>query len=61
MASLPGSKWSNLLLRIVMKDATTKVFEVYLELRLRVYVDDIKIHARHQSWKPVAEVPHQFS
>ena len=44
-----------------MKDATTEVFEVYLELRMRVYVDDRKIHARHQSRKPVAEVPHQFS
>ena len=41
-ASLPGSKWSVLLLRIVMKDATTKVFEVYLELRLRVYVDTFR-------------------
>ena len=60
-ASLPGSKLSVLLLKIVMKDATTKVCEVYLELKLRVYVDDIKIHATHQSGKPVAEVPHKFS
>ena len=59
-ASLPGAKLSVLLLRIVLQDATTKVFEVYLELRMRVHVDDIKIHARHQSRKPVAEVPHNF-
>ena len=59
--SLPGSKLSVLLLRIVLKDTTTKVFEVYLELRMRVYVDEKKIHARHQSRKPVAELPHKIS
>ena len=37
---LPGSKWSCLLLRIVLQDATSEVAKVYLPSRLKVFVDD---------------------
>ena len=38
---LPGSKWSCLLLRIVLQDATGEVAKIYPALKLRVFVDDI--------------------
>ena len=41
-AILPGSKWSCLLLRIVLQDALSEVTEIYSSLKLRVFlVDDI--------------------
>ena len=40
-----------------LQDLITNVCEVYPELRIRVYVDDVKIHARTKSRKFVAEVP----
>ena len=40
-AILPGSKWSCLLLRIVLQDASSKVSKKYRPLKLRVSVDDI--------------------
>ena len=40
-AILPGSKWSCLLLRVVLQDALTDVTIVYPSLKLRVFVDDI--------------------
>ena len=40
-AILPGSKWSCLLLRIVLQDALSEVTKNYLPLKLRVFVDDI--------------------
>ena len=40
-AILPGSKWSCLLLRVVLQDALTDVTIIYPSLKLRVFVDDI--------------------
>ena len=40
-AILPGSKWSCLLLRIVLQDALSEVTKIYPLLKLRVFVDDI--------------------
>ena len=40
-AILPGSKWSCLLLRIVLQDAFNEVTQIHLALKLRVFVDDI--------------------
>ena len=38
---LPGSKWSCLLLRIVLQDALSEVMNIYPPLKLMVFVDDI--------------------
>ena len=40
-AVLPGSKWSCLLLRLVLQDALSEVTNFYPPLKLRVFVDDI--------------------
>ena len=40
-AILPGSKWSCLLLRVVLQDASSEVTQMYPPLKLRVFVDDI--------------------
>ena len=40
-AILPGSKWSCLLLRIVLQDAQSEVLNIYPPLKLRVFVGDI--------------------
>ena len=40
-ATLPGSKWTCLLLRIVLQDALSEVTKMYPPLKLRVFVDDI--------------------
>ena len=40
-AILPGSKWSCLLLRIVLQDGLSEVTKNYPPLKLRVFVDDI--------------------
>ena len=40
-AILPGSKWSCLLLRIVLQDALSEATKIYPSLKLRVFVDDI--------------------
>ena len=37
----PGSKWSCLLLRIVLQDAMREVTKIYTTLKLRVFVDDL--------------------
>ena len=42
-AILPGSTWSVLLLRTVMQEAMRCIFPVVPELRIRVYVDDMKL------------------
>ena len=39
-AILPGSKWSCLLLRIVLQDALSEVTKIYPPLKLRVFADD---------------------
>ena len=41
IAILPGSKWSCLLLRLVLQDALSEVTKFYTPLKLRVSVDDI--------------------
>ena len=41
MATLPGSKWSCLLLRVVLQDALSEVTKIYRLLKLTVFVDDI--------------------
>ena len=38
---VPGSKWSCLLLRIVLQDALSEAVNICLPLKLRVFVDDI--------------------
>ena len=40
-ATLPGSKWSCLLLRIVLQDALSEATKMYPPLKLTVFVDDI--------------------
>ena len=40
-AILPGSKWSCLLLRIMLRDGLSEVTKVYPPHELRVFVDDI--------------------
>ena len=40
-AVLPGSKWSCLLLHIILQDASSEVTKIYPSLELRVFVDDI--------------------
>ena len=40
-AILLGSKWSYLLLRIVLQDALSEVTKIFPPLKLRVFVDDI--------------------
>ena len=40
-AILPGSKWSCLVLWIVLQDAISEVTNIYPPLKLRVFVDDI--------------------
>ena len=40
-ATLPGSKWSCLLLRVVLQDALSEVTKNCPPLKLRVFVDDI--------------------
>ena len=42
-AILPRSKWSVLLLRIVMQEAMSDVLNVYPQLRMKDRVDDIKV------------------
>ena len=41
LAILPGSKWSCLLLRIVLQDALSDVTNIRPPLKSRVFVDDI--------------------
>ena len=40
-AVLPGSKWSCLLLRVVLQDALSEVTKIYAPLKLRVFVGDV--------------------
>ena len=40
-AILPGSKWSCLLLRVVLQDASTEVTKFYPPLKMRAFVDDV--------------------
>ena len=42
------SKWSVLLLRVVMHDAMAEVFSPNSELRSREHVDDIRLHRREE-------------
>ena len=42
-AILPGSKWSCLLLRVVLQVALGEVTKTYLLMKLRVFVDDITV------------------
>ena len=45
-AILPGSNWSVLLLRNVMQDAMRCVFKIFVEVGIRVYVDDMRANSR---------------
>ena len=54
-AILPGSKWSCLLLRIVLQDALSEVTKIYLTLKLRVFVADITAVAKGKN-REVAEM-----
>ena len=56
-AILSGSKWSCLLLRIVLQDALSEVTKIYPRKKLRVIVDDITafITGRNTEWVKMAE------
>ena len=54
-AILPGSKWSCLLLRIVLQDALSEVTKICPSLKLRVFVDDITALVKGRK-KDVAEM-----
>ena len=54
-AILPGSKWSCLLLRIVLQDALSEVIKNIPPLKLRVFVDDITALVKGRN-KEVAEM-----
>ena len=49
MATVLGSTWSVLLLRVVMQDAAGGIFHMHLELRILVFVDDMPLHLRGAS------------
>ena len=53
-AILPGSKWSCLLLRLVLQDALGEVLKVYPLLKLKVSFDDTTLHV----WRVNLEVLH---
>ena len=40
-AILPGTKWSCLLLHIVLQDALSEVMKVYPPLKLKLFVEDV--------------------
>ena len=48
-ALLQGSKWSCLLLRIVLQDAISEVMTVKTPMRVKVFVYDITIRVTEQS------------
>ena len=50
-AILPGSKWSRLLLRVVLQDPLREVTQIYFLFKLRVFVDDITALLMGQIWK----------
>ena len=54
-AILPGSKWSCLLLRIVLQDAFGEVTDMYPSLELMVFVDDVTALVKGRD-KEVAEM-----
>ena len=54
-AILPGSKWSCLLLKIVLQDAFSEVTKIFPFLKLRFFVDDITALEKGRN-KDVAEV-----
>ena len=56
-AILFGSKWSCLLLRVVLQDALSEVMKVYPPLNLRVFVDDITafMQGQHKDLPSLAE------
>ena len=54
-AILPGSKWSCLLLRIVLQDALGEVTKICPSSKLRVFVDDITAFVKGRN-KDVAEM-----
>ena len=43
-AILPKSKWSCLLLHVVLQDAMSEVLKVYPPLKLKVFADDVRLH-----------------
>ena len=49
--SCQGSKWSCLLLRIVLQDALSEVTKIYPPLKLRVFVDDITASVKGRNIK----------
>ena len=51
---------SVLLLKIVWQDAMSRIFLLYLELRIRVYVDDMKLHPRGASMELPERLVHLF-
>ena len=56
-ATLPGSKWSRVLLRIKLQDAPSEVMKVYPLLKLTVFADDVTafLEGRHGESPGVAE------
>ena len=56
-AILPASKWSCLLLRVVLQDAQSEVTQIYPPLKLRVFVGDImtSMNGRNKELVEMAE------
>ena len=57
MAILAGSRWSCLLLRIVLQDALSEATKICLPLKLRVLVDDLTALLTAQIIKTIAFLP----
>ena len=55
-ATLPGSKWSCLFLRIVLQNALSEVTKIYPPLKLRVFVDDITALLKGKN-REIAQMP----
>ena len=56
-AILPGSKWSCMLLRIVLQDSVSEVTKVYPPSKLKVFLDDItaSMEERDKEFVGIAE------
>ena len=47
-ATLPCSKWSVLLWKVLMQDARSEVPNVFRQLQLNLNVDDVNVHMRRK-------------
>ena len=54
MVSEPLPTVSVIICRVLLQDVMQDMFKLYTEVRLRVYVDDIKLHVREKNKELVA-------